>query len=173
MVPIQMIHVHYQEKYLNLLDSDDHTPLYRVRVSREVPQMQMVHLQPSSGEMARRSSASFKMTSFEVTLAIDGTKIRLERHSLWSRTYRFQSRETQSMLMWESDGAVTGDFQLVDPGSQVLCRFRNKLFSTSEVGSFEIVGEMSDALKEEILISGLAVLAMVQSLSLAAMVTIG
>jgi hypothetical protein len=42
-----------------------------------------------------------------------------------------------------------------------------------EVGSFEIIGALSEELKYEIVISGLAVLVMVQSLNLAGMVLMG
>lgn len=40
-------------------------------------------------------------------------------------------------------------------------RFRNKVFCASELGSFEIVGEMQDEERDAVVISGLVMLTMV------------
>lgn len=52
-------------------------------------------------------------------------------------------------------------------------RFRNKVFCASELGSFEIVGEMQDEERDAVVISGLAMLTMVQSGQLALVVLVG
>lgn len=56
---------------------------------------------------------------------------------------------------------------------QVLFRFRNRVWSVEEAGSFEMVGNLPETFKEEILISGLAVLVMVPSLDLARKIFMG
>ena len=67
---------------------------------------------------------------------------------------------------------MTGDFKLVDKKEEVLARFRNKVLSTAEVGSFEIVGnwEKKRDFVDEVVISGLGMLVMVQSGGLAMMI---
>ncbi|KAI1411332.1 hypothetical protein F5Y13DRAFT_165471 [Hypoxylon sp. FL1857] len=195
-LPIQMIHVHYHGKYLKLLDSDDETLLYSVRVSRESPQMEMVrvvkpsllgkggeteppvyHATDSSAKNPNDTNActaAFRALSLGVTMRIRGKEVRLERSSALTRTYTFLSAGAERKLTWEADGALSGDFRLVDRTQHgVLARFRNKLFSNAEVGTFEVVGNVSELLREEILISGLSVLVMVQSLNLATMVLFG
>ncbi|OTA56770.1 hypothetical protein K449DRAFT_468067 [Hypoxylon sp. EC38] len=190
---VQMIHVHYHGRYLKLLDSDDETPLYSVRVSRESPQMAMVrvmkptllgkhgktepavyHAPNGSTKDVNACTAAFRALSLGVTMRIRGKEVRLERSSALSRTYNFLSAGAETRLTWEADGALSGDFRLVERAQHsVLARFRNKLFSNAEVGTFEVVGNVSELLREEILISGLSVLVMVQSLNLATMVLFG
>ncbi|KAJ5966557.1 hypothetical protein N7481_013271 [Penicillium waksmanii] len=179
----QMIHVHYRSNSLLLLDSDDITPLYTVQIGRETPQMQLVSLFEQQGEAPndnngntrRLSTALFKMLSTDVKLSIRGKPALMQRSNLFSRSYCFRSVALDGeSLFWEADGALSGDFKLVHrQNGRVLTRFRNKVFSAVEVGSFEMVGELSESLKEEILITGLSVLVMVQSLNLAGMVLMG
>lgn len=185
MLAIQMIHIHYSGKFLNLLDSDDRTPLYRVKVWPHRPQVEMARAggddqlpQDSSTRTDRQPpvpicTAAFKTFSLQVKLNVHGQEILLRRESPLTRTYDFESPAAGVELRWEADGALTGDYKLVDPRETVLARFRNKAFSYHEVGSFELVGELEERLKDEIVISGLAVLVMVQSLNLAAMVLVG
>ncbi|THC94278.1 hypothetical protein EYZ11_006251 [Aspergillus tanneri] len=89
------------------------------------------------------------------------------------RTYNFNSSAANANLTWRADGALTGDYNLLGGNDAVIARFRNKLLSNQEVGSFELVGELDEMFKDEIVISLLAMLAMVQSLNLAAMVLAG
>lgn len=177
---IQMIHVHFGTNSLSLLDSDDKTPLYTVKISRKTPQIQLVTLHDNygnddTGPEPRLYTAAFRMLSMEVKLSMRGHVVTLRRPYTFSRTYSFESITLPGItFLWEADGALTGDFKLTRKDDrQVLSRFRNKVLSVTELGSFEIVGEVTARLKEEILISGLAVLVMVQSLNLAGMVLIG
>jgi hypothetical protein len=182
-VTIQMIHIHYRGKFLSLLDSDNSTPLYTVKVCHETLQIQLVRRQNSNvpndvDNTTNQSSlctASFKKLSMEVTLSIHGHRILLQRSDIFSHTYGFESVSLPgTVLQWEADGALTGDFKLVNTHDRsVLSRFHNKVFSVVEVGSFEMIGALSLELKEEIVTSGLAVLVMVQSLNLAGMVLMG
>ncbi|KAL5364930.1 hypothetical protein BJX96DRAFT_188197 [Aspergillus floccosus] len=182
-VPIQMIHIHYRGKRLSLLDSDDTTPLYTVTVCRHTPQMQLVRLPRDSNPNAGGDTdnergictAAFEKLSMNVTLSIYDQPVMLRRLDIFSRTYAFESTTLAgTALHWEADGALTGDFKLVNQQNcQVLARFHNKVFSVTEVGSFEMVGLLPERLNEEIVISGLAVLVMVQSLNLASMVLMG
>ncbi|KAJ5601064.1 hypothetical protein N7510_010598 [Penicillium lagena] len=181
MTPIQMIHIHYRGKFLSLLDSDDATPLYTVKVCRETPQMELVRMnrsaaaQNTSPQIPEPCTASFNYLSLNVSLSIRGIQVRLKRHGTFSRTYAFESTASPgTTMLWEADGALTGDFKLSDQFTgRVVARFRNRLFSTSEVGSLEMIGEVEEVLQEEIVISCLAVLVMVQSLNLATMVLVG
>lgn len=182
-IAVQMIHIHYRGKFLSLLDSDDSTPLYTVKVCRQTPQIQLVRHQNShvmndehnSDNQSSLCTASFKKLSTEVTLSICGHGVLLRRPDIFSRTYNFESISLRgTILRWEADGALTGDFKLINTrDNHVLCRFHNRVFSVVEVGSFEIIGALSEELKYEIVISGLAVLVMVQSLNLAGMVLMG
>jgi hypothetical protein len=80
--PVQIIHIYYEGKYLSLLDSYNHTPLYRVKVCHNTPQVEMLRLQTPNdtagdgdrnqydGGDDRLCIASFKLTSFDVRLSI-------------------------------------------------------------------------------------------------------
>jgi len=61
----------------------------------------------------------------------------------------------------------------VDGNGDVKARFRNKMFSSSELGTFEVMGCEGEDERDLIVVSGLAVLAMVQSTLLAALVLAG
>jgi hypothetical protein len=65
------------------------------------------------------------------------------------------------------------DFKLVDKKERVVARFHNKVFSTTEVWTFELVGELSEGKIQEVVMSGLGMLVMVQSGTLALMVVAG
>ncbi|CAL5872944.1 uncharacterized protein PFLUO_LOCUS7213 [Penicillium psychrofluorescens] len=176
-----MIHIHYRGKFLSLLGSDGTTPLYTVKVCRETPQMELVRMNGSaaarstSPQMPELCTASFKNLSLNVALSIRGIQVHLKRQGTFSRAYVFESTASPgTTLLWEADGALTGDFKLSDQFTgRVVARFRNRLFSTSEVGSLEIIGEVEEVLQDEVVISCLAVLVMVQSLNLATMVLVG
>lgn len=115
------------------------------------------------------------MLSIDVKLSLHGHEVHLRRPSAFTRTYGFDSIALQGItLHWEADGALTGDFKLVDQDSdQVLSRFRNRVWSVEGVGSFGMVGSLPETFKEEILINGLAVLVMVQNSNLAGMIFMG
>jgi len=171
-LPVRMIRIHYQGSILSLLDSDDHTPIYTVKVCSKLPQMSLFPASQSLSNSKPLATASFSALSTEVTLNIDGRSIPFLREKTFTRSYTFCSC-TGDMLFWRADGTLTGDFKLVDKKDTVVARFHNKVFSTTEVGSFEVIGEVSEMEKREIVISGLAMLAMVQSSTLALMVLAG
>jgi hypothetical protein len=183
-LPIQIIHVHYQGKILSLLDSDDITPLYTVHIPKEGFKISLSHAQPllpsspppysSTPQEANKpfATAIFPALSTLVTLVVHSRQIQLQREKTFNRTYLFTSAEGEA-LRWESDGMLSGDWKLVDGNNSVWARFRNKMFSTTELGSFEIVGKKGEGERDLIIVSGLAVLAMVQSTLLAALVATG
>lgn len=61
----------------------------------------------------------------------------------------------------------------MDGEENVKARFRNKVFSSTELGSFEVVGKCDEEERDLIVGSGLAVLAMVQSTLLAVLILSG
>jgi hypothetical protein len=116
--------------------------------------------------------ASFPALNTSITLIVHSRLIKLQREKTFNRTYVFKSPEGE-ILRWESDGLLSGDWRLVDAKEGIKARFRNKVFSTSELGSFELVNVKEDEEMDLIVISGLAVLVMVQSTLLAALVLTG
>jgi hypothetical protein len=101
------------------------------------------------------ATATFPKLKTEVALNIPG------REATFTRTHTFISPTTSTPLFWKADSALTGDFKLVDGRDNVKARFRNKVFCASELGSFEIVGEMQDEERDAVVISGLVMLTMV------------
>ncbi|GFF40416.1 hypothetical protein IFM46972_06206 [Aspergillus udagawae] len=206
---IQTITITYTDgKYLSLVDAASRTPLYHVKVCRQVPQMEMIRLSPAprddtdqafpqdeSAYFQRRVyTAQFKMTSLNVQLQIrEHRDVLLSRKSILSTSYSFTSpamcaantRSSPSspasspILTWEADQTGNlGDFRLVNEAENesdrgVLARFRNKAFSNEQVGTFEVVAGLDQLVKDEAVISGLAMLSMVQSINLAGMVMLG
>jgi hypothetical protein len=118
------------------------------------------------------ATATSSALSTLVTLTIHSRQIQLRRRKAFNRTYVFTGPEEEA-FRWESDGMLSGDWKLVDGNDTVKARSRNKVFSTSELGSFEIVGVMAEEERDLIVMSGLAVLVMVQSTLLAALVLTG
>lgn len=168
----QVINIHYKGNYLSLLASDNRSPVYTIKTSSNPPQMTMIRYGGDSKDLS--TTASFKHFSTEVSMSINGRSIPLQRAKFLSRTSHFTSY-TGKVLHWKPDGALTGDFKLVDREEEVLARFRNKVLSSAEVGSFEIVGdwEKKRDFVDEVVISGLGMLIMVQSGGLAMMVLFG
>ncbi|KAL2837021.1 hypothetical protein BJX68DRAFT_259714 [Aspergillus pseudodeflectus] len=184
-MPSQTITIKYTpEKRLSLLDAITKRPLYHVKVSRQVPQMEMIrlagsqeggnnnHAIPADEETyfeSRVCTAQFKMTS-------------LDRKSILSTSYSFVSPAlsagdalSPTILTWETDSEnnAVGNFRLVverqmESERKVLVLFRNETFSNELVGTFDIVdGGLDQLVKDEAVISGLAMLAMNQSFNLA------
>jgi hypothetical protein len=192
---LQTITITYTDsKYLSLIDAASRTPLYHVKVCRQVPQMEMIRLSPGPSDErndrafpedenayfeSRVYTAKFKMTSLNVQLQIREHKdVLLGRKSILSTSYSFTSPASSSILTWEADSANLGDFRLVkeaenDPDRRVLVRFRNKAFSNEQVGTFEVDAGLDQLVKDEAVISGLAMLSMVQSINLAGMIMLG
>ncbi|GIJ99655.1 hypothetical protein Aspvir_003656 [Aspergillus viridinutans] len=205
----QTITITYTDgKYLSLVDAASCTPLYNVKVCRQVPQMEMIRLYPAPSDdtdqafpqdesayfQRRVYTAKFKMTSLNVQLQIrEHRDVLLSRKSILSTSYSFtspaisaansmnssSSPPSSSILAWEADQTGNlGDFRLVNEADneldkRVLARFRNKAFSNEQVGTFEVDAGMKQLVKDEAVISGLAMLAMVQSINLAGMVMLG
>ncbi|CAG8947958.1 unnamed protein product [Penicillium salamii] len=196
----QTININYTpEGRLSLIDNTTGLPLYHVKVTRQSPQMEMIRLSPPSQEdpsfpadeeaylASRVSTAQFKMTSLNVKLRIRHHRdIELKRKGILSTSYSFSSpaltaaamdTTIQTTLCWEADDTdnTLGDFRLVidatgEVDRRALVRFRNRAFSNESVGKFELDSDLDQPLKDEAVISGLATLAMVQSMNLAGMV---
>lgn len=196
----QTININYTpEGRLSLIDNTTGSPLYHVKVTRQSPQMEMIRLSPASSQedssfpadeeaylASRVSTAQFKMSSLNVKLRIrDHHDIELKRKGILSTSYSFSSPAltaaaidtTQRTLCWEADDTdnTLGDFRLVvdatgEVDRRALVRFRNRAFSNERVGKFELDSDLDQPLKDEAVISGLAMLAMVQSMNLAGMV---
>jgi hypothetical protein len=201
----QTITITYTDgKYLSLVDAASRTPLYHVKVCRQVPQMEMIRLSPAPSDdtdqafpqdesayfQRRVYTAKFKMTSLNVQLQIrEHRDVLLNRKSILSTSYSFTSpamsaantmRSLSSpILTWEADQTGNlGDFRLVNETENVsdrklLARFRNKAFSNEQVGTLEVDAGLNQLVKDEAVISGLAMLSMVQSINLAGMVMLG
>jgi hypothetical protein len=201
----QTITITYTDgKYLSLVDAASRTPLYHVKVCRQVPQMEMIRLSPAPSDdtdqafpqdesayfQRRVYTAKFKMTSLNVQLQIrEHRDVLLNRKSILSTSYSFTSpamsaANTMSslsspILTWEADQTGNlGDFRLVNETENVsdrklLARFRNKAFSNEQVGTLEVDAGLNQLVKDEAVISGLAMLSMVQSINLAGMVMLG
>ncbi|KAJ5855030.1 hypothetical protein N7534_007573 [Penicillium rubens] len=196
MAPQTIIINYTPDKRLSLIDATTKQPLYHVKVSRQTPQMEMIrltgHLPPTEGAgtdatgtgmrpipadeenyfESRVCTAQFKMTSLDVMLRIrEQRNIELKRQKVLSTRYSFVS----PALTTDSGDNTVGNFRLVREGdSKVLVKFRNEAFSNARVGTFEVLdGAMDQLVKDEAVISGLAMLAMNQSFQLAGMVMFG
>ncbi|RHZ55414.1 uncharacterized protein CDV56_105565 [Aspergillus thermomutatus] len=207
---LQTITVTYTDnKYLSLVDAASRTPLYHVKVCRQVPQMEMIRLSPAPGNdredqafpedenayfQRRVYTAKFKMTSLNGHLQIrEHRDVLLSRKGILSTSYSFtspalsaaniisssSSPASSAVLTWEADQTGNlGDFRLVkeaenESDRKVLARFRNKAFSNEKVGTFEVDAGLNQLVKDEAVISGLAMLSMVQSINLAGMIMLG
>ncbi|KAJ0418599.1 hypothetical protein BJY00DRAFT_176337 [Aspergillus carlsbadensis] len=138
---------------------------------------------------SRVCTAQFKMTSLDVKLRIrEHRGVELKRKKILSTSYSFTSPALSSgdgspptVLTWETDSGnnAVGNFRLIVEGQteserKPLARFRNEAFSNEVVGTFEIIdGGLGQLVKDEAVISGLAMLAMNQSFNLAGMVMFG
>jgi hypothetical protein len=192
---IQILRVHYQGKTLFILDSDDTTSLYTVHIPTRGLKMSLSH----GGSVPHTSPPPYSLASQEntkhslappkkapnfsqqqhspapstlVTLTVHSRQIALQRENTFNRNYIFTSANREA-LRWESDGMLSGDWKLVGANNVVRARLRNKVFSTSELGSFEILGVKDEEERDLIVTSGLAVLVIVQSTLLAALVLTG
>jgi hypothetical protein len=118
------------------------------------------------------AAAPFSALSTLVTLTVYSRQIALQRENTFNRNYIFTSANGEA-LRWENDGMLSGDWKLGGANNVVRARFRNKVFSTSELGSFEILGVKDEEERDLIVVSELAVSVMVQSTLLAALVLTG
>lgn len=172
--PSEKINITYQGRSVILRDAFNGTPLYSVRVCHEAPQMLMTRLGEGERNASEICSATFHGKNLDVGLIVHGRGIRLQRHTDYHTTYFFRSVDRGSKLIWEGESALSGGFTLADENGEALARYHSKAFSRREVGVFEIMGgSVSEQLKGEIVISGLAMLAMVQSHGLSEMVLTG
>ncbi|KAN0091908.1 hypothetical protein V8E51_017755 [Hyaloscypha variabilis] len=181
---IQILHVHYRGKKFSILDSDDSTPIYTVQIPSQgmklslSPSISWTHkpYSPTSQEPSKPTkpiaTATFAALSTSVAVTIHSLQLTLQREKTFNRSYIF-TNANGTALRWENDGMLSGDWKLVDVKSNaVQARFRNKVFSSSELGTFEVMG-CEEEERDLVVVSGLAVLVMVQSTVLAALVLAG
>lgn len=128
---------------------------------------------------SRVCTAQFKLTSLDVKLRIrEQRDVELKRKKVLSTSYSFISPSlsvrSPVALTWETDSEnyTVGNFKLVIEGEgKVIVRFHNKAFSNECVGTFEVEsGGLDQLVKDEAVISGLAMLAINQSFHLAGMI---
>lgn len=186
----QTITINYNpEGRLSLLDATTRQPLYHVKVSRQTPQIEMIRLTGHNEAGAfpddedayfesRVCTAQFKMTSLDVKLRIrEQRDVELKRKKVLSTSYTFVSPSLSAgspvALTWETDSEnnTVGNFKLVVEGQgTVLVHLRNATFSNERVGTFEVASGLDQLVKDEAVISGLAMLTMNQSFYLAGMI---
>jgi hypothetical protein len=120
---------------------------------------------------SRVCTAQFKMTSLDVKLRIrEQRDAESKRKKVLSTTYLFLlpslSVGSPVALTWDTDSEnnPVGNFKLVVEGDgNMFVRFRNEAFSNERVGTFEVESGLDQPVKNEAVISGLAMLAMNQS----------
>ncbi|KAJ6141921.1 hypothetical protein N7497_011020 [Penicillium chrysogenum] len=168
MAPQTIIINYTPDKRLSLIDATTKQPLYHVKgagTDATGTGMRPIPADEENYFESRVCTAQFKMTSLDVMLRIrEQRNIELKRQKVLSTRYSFVSPAL-------SVGGASG---LVGEGGKVLVKFRNEAFSNARVGTFEVLDEAMDQLvKDEAVISGLAMLAMNQSFQLAGMVMFG
>ncbi|KAL4746039.1 hypothetical protein BDW72DRAFT_210800 [Aspergillus terricola var. indicus] len=140
---------------------------------------------------SRVCTAEFKMTRLDVKLRIrEQRDVELKRKQVLSTSYSFVSPALSAaaarngglptVLTWEADSNSwsIGNFSLLVDGSsegsrKMLMHFTNEAMSTERVGTFEVDSELDQLVKDEAVISGLAMLSMNQSFRLSAMIMLG
>ncbi|KAH7399817.1 hypothetical protein BKA64DRAFT_465750 [Cadophora sp. MPI-SDFR-AT-0126] len=168
-LPAQVIHVYYKGLSLTVLDSDDKTPLYTVKCLPLAFQILPSALTTDSPV----ASSSFSILTTNVKLLLHSRAILLYREKTFTRSYTYISagassneygdeKTVEQKMHWEAEDIMSGDFKLIDQLGGVCAWFRNKVFSTTELGRFEIMRGM-EGRELEVLLTGLAMLAMVQS----------
>jgi len=176
-LPAQILHVYYKGLTLSVLDSDDKTALYTVNCR---PLAFRIFSSDPSLESAPVASSSFHFVTTNVNLLLYNRAILLYREKTFTRSYTYVSpgaysnengseKVLEQKMHWEAEDIMSGDFKLINPKGEVCAWFRNKVFSTTELGRFEIMESM-EGREVEILLTGMAMLAMVQSGKFALMV---
>lgn len=169
-LPARILHVYYKGLTLSVLDSDDKTALYTVSCRPLAFQIFPSVPNPNSPPVA---SSSFHFVTTNVNLLLHNQEILLYREKTFTRSHTYISpgacsneygseKAVEQKMHWEAEDIMSGDFKLVNPKGEVCAWFRNKVFSTIELGRFEIMKGM-EGREVEVLLTGLAMLAMVQS----------
>ncbi|KAL2071150.1 hypothetical protein VTL71DRAFT_12385 [Oculimacula yallundae] len=170
-LPVQVLHVYYKGMALSVLDSDEKTCIYTIKC---LPLA--FEISPSISPSTTASpvaSSSFSILTTNVKLLLHSRAILLHREKLFTRSYTYTSpgpardeyddeKAIEQKMHWEAEDLMSGDFKLMNESGQVFAWFRNKVFSTTELGRFEIMRDM-EGREVEVLLTGLAMLAMVQS----------
>ncbi|KAH7351263.1 hypothetical protein BKA65DRAFT_255213 [Rhexocercosporidium sp. MPI-PUGE-AT-0058] len=178
-LPNQILHVYYKDNALAVLDSDDKTCLYTVKCLPLA--FEVFPSSPTS--QTPLASSSFSILTTNVKLLLHSRAILLHREKTFTRSYTYTSpgpsdngytdeKAVEQKLYWEAEDIMSGDFKLVGGKGQVVAWFRNKVFSTTVLGRFEIMAGM-EGRELEVLLTGLAMLAMVQSGKFGLMVIAG
>ncbi|PVH89124.1 hypothetical protein DL98DRAFT_508251 [Cadophora sp. DSE1049] len=167
-LPAQILHVYYEGLTLSVLDSDDKTSLYTVKCLPFA--FQILPSAPTTDSPI--ASSSFSILTTNVKLLLHSRAILLYREKTFTRSYTYISpgasneygdeKAVEQKMHWEAEDIMSGDFKLVDPKGEVCAWFRNKVFSTAELGRFEIMKGL-EGREVEVLLTGLAMLAIVQS----------
>ncbi|GFF22313.1 MFS transporter, putative [Aspergillus udagawae] len=158
---IQTITITYTDgKYLSLVDAASRTPLYHVKVCRQVPQMEMIRLSPAPGDDTDQAFPQDESAYFQ------------------RRVYTAQEEHSFDQLLIHVTGNVCRKYQelsivsgiIADPHMGSRPDGGTWAFSNEQVGTFEVVAGLDQLVKDEAVISGLAMSSMVQSINLAGMV---
>ncbi|RDL35783.1 uncharacterized protein BP5553_06395 [Venustampulla echinocandica] len=168
--PTQIARVHYKGRVLSIFDAADQTPLYTVNFPSKGFKMSLTHAHDPASPETPFAVASFSVST-RVELIINNRLVPLCHEKIFNRTYYFKGVQGET-LSWKAEDLLGGNFKLVRVDGSVVAKFKNKLFSARELGDFEFWG-VTDEERDNIVTSGLAMLAMVQSGWLGTMILTG
>ncbi|MCJ1478197.1 hypothetical protein MMC13_006873 [Lambiella insularis] len=147
-----------------LVDRAETTPLYHVFFNPyDAPHMTVRRVSSLShiiGTATLMFVRNYVFSSCQLSVNINDRALLVKkiRTGLFANSKRaFESASLREEIYWKSRSTSFGFLELVDGDERQLARFKNSLRRKS-LGSFEIVAEVEQEGRDEIVVSGLAIL---------------
>lgn len=150
----------------HLLDCTDNKPLYKVLYSEDVPHMTIYRASDRFDPMGTATFTNIrsllKPSKCQISLTIDSriTSLNKVRTGFFANSKRALHAAAlgEQELYWKSRSTGFGILELVDGRDHRIASFKNSKTGAKLLGRFEIEADVDEDGRDEIVVSGLAVL---------------
>ncbi|KAI9720670.1 MAG: hypothetical protein M1812_002850 [Candelaria pacifica] len=158
----RLLHIYHEghsERRASIKDSSK-TTLYSIDLHHWSKPHMVVFAGDSKNEIG---TVAFHSLSSTMDLTVRGTEFSLKNDKYWTQQYSFVSRATGRKFRWKMESLWTmNDFVCMDEKDMPIAKFEGSTWALRKLGKIELVQGLDGALLDEVLMSGLAMVEMVQ-----------
>ncbi|KAI9793763.1 MAG: hypothetical protein M1835_007069 [Candelina submexicana] len=167
----RLLHIYHEgltQRHASIKDSSK-TTLYTI----DLHQWTKPHMVIFAGDSKNHvGTVTFHTLSSTMDLVINGTEIGFKNDSFWTQQYSFVSRATGKKLRWKFESSWSMKHVVcLDEKDLAVAKFEGSTWALRKLGKIELVPGVDGGLLDEVLVSGLAMMEMIQRTKKAASAT--
>ncbi|KAI9701765.1 MAG: hypothetical protein M1836_001108 [Candelina mexicana] len=164
----RLLHIYHEgltQRHASIKDSSK-TTLYTI----DLHQWTKPHMVIFAGDSKNQvGTVTFHTLSSTMDLVINGTEIGFKNDSFWTQQYSFVSRATGKKLRWKFESSWSMKHVVcLDEKDLAVAKFEGSTWALRKLGKIELVPGVDGGLLDEVLVSGLAMMEMIQRTKTAA-----